>query len=89
MTVLGISLLLLGAALVVIEAHVPTLGVLGGPGVIALVVGAVLAVSGLGGGLGLGVRRRWCSPLLDLGLAVMLRKGIAVRRRRVRPGPRA
>ena len=41
----------------------PTLGVLGGPGVIALGAGAVLAVMGLGGGLALGVLcRRCCWP---------------------------
>ena len=55
MTALGVSLLLVGAIMILIEAHVPTLGVLGGPGVVALGVGAVLAVLGLGGGVILGV----------------------------------
>ena len=55
MTALGVSLLMVGAIMVLVEAHVPTLGALGGPGVIALAVGAVLAVMGLGGGLALGV----------------------------------
>jgi membrane-bound ClpP family serine protease len=88
MTALGVSLLMVGAIMVLIEAHVPTLGVLGGPGVIAIGVGAVLAVMGLGGGLALGV----VAALLLAGAAggVMLLtvgKGLAVRRRLVRAGP--
>ena len=53
MTALGVSLLVIGAIVIVVEAHVPTLGLLGGPGVIALGVGAMLAISGLGGGVAL------------------------------------
>jgi membrane-bound serine protease (ClpP class) len=79
---------MVGAIMILIEAHVPTMGVLGGPGVIALGVGAVLAVMGLGGGLALGV----LAALLLAGAAggVMLLtvgKGLAVRRRRVKAGP--
>ena len=86
-TVLGFSLLLVGAALVVIETHVPSLGVLGVPGVIALVAGSVLAVSGLGGGLGLIIAVALVLALGSIsGLALMLRKGTAARRRRVRTG---
>ena len=88
MTALGVSLLLVGAIMILIEAHVPTMGVLGGPGVVALGVGAVLAVMGLGGGLALGV----LAALLLAGTAggVMLLtvgKGLAVRRRQIRAGP--
>jgi membrane-bound ClpP family serine protease len=88
MTALGVSLLLVGAIMILIEAHVPTLGVLGGPGVVALGVGAVLAVLGLGGGVVLGV----VAALLLAGaaggiLALSVGKGIAVRRRRIRAGP--
>ncbi len=88
MTALGVSLLFVGALLILLEAHVPTLGVLGGPGVIALAAGAVLAVLGLGGGVILGV----VSALLLAGaaggvLVVTVVKGAAVRRRRVRAGP--
>ena len=66
----------------------PTLGVLGAPGVIALAVGAVLAVMGLGGGLALGV----LAALLLAGAAgglllLTIGKGIAVRRRMIRAGP--
>jgi membrane-bound ClpP family serine protease len=88
MTALGVSLLMVGAILILVEAHVPTLGVLGAPGVVALGVGAVLAVLGLGGGVVLGV----VAALLLAGsaggvLAVTVGKGVAVRRRRVRAGP--
>jgi membrane-bound ClpP family serine protease len=88
MTALGIVLLVLGAVLVVIEAHVPRLGVLGGPGVIALGAGALLAISGLGGGIAIGVLSAVVLVGAALGtLALTFRKGIAVRRRRVRAGP--
>jgi membrane-bound serine protease (ClpP class) len=88
MTALGVSLLLVGAIMVLIEAHVPTLGVLGAPGVIALAVGAVLAVMGLGGGLALGV----LAAVLLAGAAggvmfLTVGKGLAVRRRMIRAGP--
>jgi membrane-bound ClpP family serine protease len=88
MTALGVSLLLVGAIMILVEAHVPTMGVLGTPGVIALTAGAVLAVLGLGGGVVLGV----VAALLVAGsaggvLAITVGKGAAVRRRRVRAGP--
>lgn len=88
MTALGVSLLIVGAILILVEAHVPTLGVLGAPGVVALGVGAVLAVLGLGGGIVLGV----VAALLLAGaaggvLALTVGKGMAVRRRRIRAGP--
>jgi membrane-bound ClpP family serine protease len=90
MTALGVSLLLVGAIMILVEAHVPTMGVLGAPGVVALGAGAVLAVLGLGGGIVLGV----VAALLVAGsaggvLAVTVGKGAAVRRRRVRAGPEA
>lgn len=88
MTALGVSLLVVGAVVILAEAHVPTLGVLGGPGVVLLAVGAVLAVLGLGGGIALGV----VSALLLAGtgaavVGVSVHKGFAVRRRRIRAGP--
>jgi membrane-bound serine protease (ClpP class) len=88
MTALGVSLLVVGAVLVALEAHVPNLGVLGGPGVIALGAGALLAVGGLGGGLALGLVS--ALVLVAAGAAVLalsFRKGIAVRGRSVRAGP--
>jgi membrane-bound serine protease (ClpP class) len=88
MTALGIVLLLLGAVLVLIEAHVPRLGVLGGPGVIALGAGALLAISGLGGGIAVGVLSAVVLVAAAVGtLWLTFRKALVVRRRRVRAGP--
>ncbi len=88
MTALGVALLVIGAIVVAVEAHVPSLGMLGGPGVIALGAGAVLAVSGLGGGVALGVVAALVLIATSVSvLALSLRKGLAVRGRRVRAGP--
>jgi membrane-bound ClpP family serine protease len=54
MTALGITLLVVGAALVVFEAHVPG-GVFGVGGGLALVAGAVVVIAALGGGMALAV----------------------------------
>jgi membrane-bound serine protease (ClpP class) len=87
MTALGVSLLILGAIVIVAEAHVQSLGMLGGPGVLALGVGAVLAVSGLGGGLLLALVLAVILVACSLGvIGLSLQKGMAVRRRRVRTG---
>ncbi len=88
MTALGIALLVLGAILIVVEAHVPSLGVLGVPGVAGLGVGAVLAVGGLGGGLALALIVA-LMLVVSAGavLGVSLSKGINVRRRRISAGP--
>lgn len=88
MTALGVALLVIGAIVILVEAHVPSMGVLGGPGVVALGVGAVLAVSGLGGGIALGVVAGLLLAAVGFGaLALSLRKGFAVRRRVIRSGP--
>jgi membrane-bound ClpP family serine protease len=88
MTALGLTLLVVGAVLLILEAHVPTLGVLGGPGVIALGAGALLAVGGLGGGLALSLLIAVLLVASGVGvLALTVDKGLAVRRRRVRAGP--
>ena len=87
MPAIGITLLIVGAILVAVEAHVPRLGVLGGPGVIALAVGAALAVGGLGGGIAVGVAAAIVLAVAGAGiLALTFHKGIGVRRRRVRAG---
>jgi membrane-bound serine protease (ClpP class) len=88
MTALGIALLLMGAIVVVIEAHVPTLGAIGGPGVVALTAGAVLAVAGLGGGVVAAVLAAVlvaAAGVTVVGLTVV--KGAAVRHRRIGSGP--
>jgi membrane-bound ClpP family serine protease len=88
MTALGVSLLVIGATVVLVEAHVPTLGILGGPGVVAIAVGTVLAVGGLGGGLALSLLSALVVAGAALGMvAVSVQKGAAVRRRRIRSGP--
>jgi len=86
MTALGIVLLLLGAALVVAEAHVPG-GAFGVAGGIALIAGGVIVIAALGGGAALAV------PVgVGLGAAaggwaaVVTRKAAAARRVRVRSG---
>jgi membrane-bound serine protease (ClpP class) len=88
MTALGISLLIIGAIVVIAEAHVQSLGLLGGPGVVLLGAGTVLAVSGLGGGLILGLLTAVILVAATAGvLTLTLSKGMAVRGRRVRAGP--
>src|SRR4051794_4272903 len=88
MTALGVSLLLIGAIVVMVEAHVPTLGALGGPGVIALGAGAVLTVAGLGGGWVLAVVAALLLVAVSgTALFVSITKGLGVRRRRIRAGP--
>jgi membrane-bound ClpP family serine protease len=88
MAALGVSLLVLGAIVIVVEAHVPTLGLLGGPGVVALAAGAVLTVGALGGGLALELLTALLLTCFGVAvLGVSLRKAASVRRRRVRSGP--
>jgi membrane-bound serine protease (ClpP class) len=87
MTALGVSLLVIGAIVVLVEAHVPTLGMLGGPGVVAMAAGAILAVSGLGGGLALGIVAALAVVAVGASVVtVSVRKGLSVRRRRVSGG---
>ncbi len=88
MTPVGLALLVLGAIAVVVESHVPTLGMIGGPGVVALGAGALLAVSGLGGGIVLALLAAVAIVAASGGLlTVSWRKGADVRRRRIRAGP--
>jgi membrane-bound serine protease (ClpP class) len=86
MTTLGFLLLLIGAVLVVAEAHVPggVLGVLGG---LTLIAGGLVVVTGMGGGAVLAV------PIaVGLGVAtggwvlVVARKAAGSQRGRIRSG---
>jgi membrane-bound serine protease (ClpP class) len=87
MTALGIALLTVGATMIIVEAHLPALGALGGPGVVAVGVGAVLTVSGLGGGVVLGVISALLLALTALSvLGLSLKRGAAVQGRRIRTG---
>jgi membrane-bound ClpP family serine protease len=88
MTALGVSLLVVGTILVLVEAHVPTLGALGAPGVVALAAGAILSVAGLGGGIVVGVVAALVLTAVSAGvLTVSVRKGMATRGRRITAGP--
>jgi membrane-bound ClpP family serine protease len=89
MTALGFALLLIGALLVIAEAHLPGgfLGVLGG---VALVVGGVVVIGALGGGAALAV------PVgVGIGVAaggwalVATRTAAGARRRRIQSGAEA
>jgi membrane-bound ClpP family serine protease len=86
MIALGFALLVMGAVLVVAEAHVPG-GILGAAGGLALIAGGIIVIAALGGGAALAV------PVgLGLGAAaggwalLVTRKAIDVRRARVRAG---
>ncbi len=89
MTALGFALLLVGAILVVAEAHVPG-GVLGVAGGAALIVGGIIVIAALGGGATLAV------PVgVGLGAAtggwalVATRKAAGSRRVRIQAGAEA
>lgn len=87
MTEVGIVLLVVGAVVAVAEAHYPTHGVAGGIGVVAMAIGAALAVSGLGAGALLGLLVG--GGLLAAGgglLALSVSRGAAARRLRVMTG---
>jgi membrane-bound ClpP family serine protease len=87
MTALIIALLLIGAALLVAEAHLPTYGALGAAGVAALVGSVVLAVSAAGGSAVLALAIGAPIGLAAGGVAaVAVSKGLAVRRQRARCG---
>jgi membrane-bound serine protease (ClpP class) len=87
MTSLGLVLLVVGALVAIAEAHYPSHGIAGGLGVVVMAIGAVLAVSGLGAGLLVGL----LSGLLLAGagagaVGLTVKRGLAVRQRRIRTG---
>jgi membrane-bound serine protease (ClpP class) len=85
----GVVLLLVGAALLVAEAHVPG-GVIGGIGAVAMAGGAALAIAGAGGGLAIvmSVVLAACA-VAGLWLAIATRKALATRRLRASSGREA
>jgi membrane-bound ClpP family serine protease len=85
----GVALVLVGAALLVAEAHLPG-GVLGAAGGLALAVGAALALSAAGGGVAV-VLAAILAALAVTGvwLAVATRKSLAARRLRAASGREA
>jgi membrane-bound ClpP family serine protease len=81
MTAIGLLLVLVGAALVVAEAHVPSHGVLGSAAVAALALGVVLAVTGAGAAAAVGIAAGLGVALAGgLFMWVMVRKALATRR---------
>lgn len=81
-------LLVVGAIVAVSEAHFPVHGIAGGLGVLAMAAGAVLAISGLGGGVLLALLAGGALAGSGAGLVTLTVKGgLDVRRRRVKGGP--
>jgi membrane-bound serine protease (ClpP class) len=87
MSALGLLLVLVGAMLVVAEAHMPSHGVLGGSAVAALTLGVVLALAGSGAAVGISL-----AAGLGIGGAgalwvwMLVRKALATRRLTIRNG---
>ena len=87
MTGIGLLLVLVGATLVVAEAHVPTHGALGTAAAVALAAGIGLLVSGAGLGAGAVLGATLVTALFSLALVLLIaRKGLAARRLRARGG---
>jgi membrane-bound ClpP family serine protease len=87
MTALGIALLVVGALVGVTEAHYPTHGVAGGVGVVLMAIGAVLAISGLGASVLVGLLVGLAIAGAGAGaLYAAVKPALAARHRRVRTG---
>jgi membrane-bound serine protease (ClpP class) len=89
MVVVGVVLLLVGAALLVAEAHAP-FGVLGAVGAVGVAPGAALAIAGAGGGLAV-VLLAILAALAVAGvwIAIAARKTLATRSLRASSGREA
>ena len=86
MTALGFALLIIGAGLLVAEAHAPA-GVLGVTGAVTLIAGGILAIAALGGGAALAVPIGVGLGLGATGWTLMAtRTAASVRRRRIQSG---
>lgn len=80
-------LLVIGAVVAVAEAHFPAHGMAGGLGVVAMAVGAVLAVSGLGAGILAALLAGGVLAAVGGGAVTWsVKHGLMVRGRRVRGG---
>jgi membrane-bound ClpP family serine protease len=90
MSTLGVILVVMGAALMVAEAHLPSHGALATGAVAALTAGVVLVLSGAGAAGGAVVAVGVAVALAGLALAwLLLVKSLAVGRLAVRGGTRA
>jgi membrane-bound ClpP family serine protease len=87
MSELGLVLMILGAALAVVEAHVPTHGALGSAAVAAGATGLALVIGGAGFGLAIALIAGLAAAALGAGYVwVVVHKALAARRARVRSG---
>src|SRR5215213_8591570 len=87
---LGIVLVLLGAALMVAEAHLPSHGLLATGAVAALTAGVVLALAGAGAAGGAVIAAAVTVALAGVALSwLLVVKSLATRRLAVRSGPQA
>jgi membrane-bound ClpP family serine protease len=87
MSELGLVLLFLGAALAVLEAHVPTHGALGSVAVAAAATGLALVIGGAGFGLALALATGLAAGAVGAGyLWIVVHKALAARHARVRSG---
>ena len=87
MTGLSVVLMIVGAVLLVAEAHVVSYGALGTAGILALVAGGVLAVSAAGGSVA--VALALAIPVASVLVALMVvagRKALMLQRRRPKGG---
>jgi membrane-bound serine protease (ClpP class) len=87
MSAIGLLLVLVGATLVVAEAHVPSHGALGTAAAVALATGIGLLVAGAGLGAAAVLGATLATALFSVALLlVIVRKGLATRRIRARTG---
>jgi membrane-bound ClpP family serine protease len=87
MSELGLLLVVLGTVLVVVEAHVPSHGVIGSGAVAAIAVGLALALAGTGVAAALAVAVGLVAALAGgTYLAFTLRKVLVARHRAIRSG---
>src|SRR3954447_1432875 len=90
MSTLGILLVVIGAALMVAEAHVASHGVLGAGAALTLAAGVALALSGAGAPGVAALAAGGAVAVAGLGLAwLLLIKSLATRRLAVRTGSTA
>jgi membrane-bound serine protease (ClpP class) len=90
MSALGVVLVLVGAALMVAEAHVVSHGVLGTGAAVALAAGVALTLSGAGAPAGAVLGAGLAVAVAAVALAwLLLVKSLATRRIAQRTGPRA
>jgi membrane-bound ClpP family serine protease len=89
MVEIGVALVLVGAALLVVEAHVPA-GVLGVAGGVTLATGAALALAGAGGGVAVVLAAILAAlAVTGLWLGVATRKALAAGGKRISSGREA